>query len=103
MTPMLCAGAAVLHHETSCPPVPGASTLYFGADQPRIVAETMIPWQALGLAGPPDPKRIKFEVSARSWFRARWMSLSGLNPEKGSADPRAWTTATLGGDTAAAQ
>jgi len=103
MAPMLCAGAPEEHHGASCPPVPGSATLYFGADQPRIVAETLIPWQALGLAGPPDPKRIKFEVSARSWFRARWMSLSGLAPEKGSADPAAWTEATLGGDAAATE
>ena len=54
MAPMLCAGAPAEHHGRSCPPVPGAATLYFGADQPRIVAETMIPWQAFGLAGPPD-------------------------------------------------
>jgi hypothetical protein len=98
MAPMLCAGAPAEHHGTSCPSVPGATTLYFGADQPRIVAETLIPWQALGLAGPPDKRRIKFEVSARSWFRARWMSLSGLNPEKSSAIPAAWTAATLGRD-----
>jgi hypothetical protein len=98
MAPMLCQGAPAEHRGTSCPAVPGAQTLYFGADQPRIVAETLIPWQALGLSGPPDPRRIKFEVSARSWFRARWMSLSGLNPEKGSAQPAAWTAATLGAD-----
>jgi hypothetical protein len=99
MAPMLCQGAPAEHRGTACPAVPGAQTLYFGADQPRIVAETLIPWQALGLSGAPDPRQIKFEVSARSWFRARWMSLSGLTPEKSSAQPAAWTAATLGGET----
>ena len=103
MAPMLCQGGASEQHGTSCTQVAGATTLYFGADQPRIVAETMIPWAAFGLAGPPENHQVKLEVSSRSWFRARWMSLSGLTPEKSSADPSSWATATLGGDQAAAQ
>jgi hypothetical protein len=97
MAPLLCQGSPAQHSGTRCSPVTGAQTLYFGADQPRIVAETLIPWSALGVEGPPDTQRIKLEVSSRSWFRARWMSLSGLPPEQGSAEPAHWATARLAG------
>ncbi|HXP31740.1 MAG TPA: hypothetical protein VN832_11655 [Stellaceae bacterium] len=96
MSVRLCAGAAKEHRGNRCPAVEGASALYFGADQPRVVAEALIPWSALGLAGPPTARRLRFEVSATSWFRARWMSLSGLPPEAGSADPERWATVRLG-------
>ena len=36
--------------EHGCTPVPGAEAVYFGADQPRITAEALIPWSALGIA-----------------------------------------------------
>ena len=51
MTALLCAGAADeairarLHG-----PMAGAEAVYFGADQPRITAEMLIPWSALGIA-----------------------------------------------------
>jgi hypothetical protein len=70
----LCADAAA----PACVPVPGGQALYFGADQPRVVAAALLPWQALGIAAP--PKTIRVEIVARSWFRARWMSLSGRPP-----------------------
>ncbi len=91
-TPMLCAGAA---SATACEPVAGGQALYFGADQPRVVAAMLVPWSALGLTGPPPTRRLKIEVSARSWYRARWMSLSGRAPETGSADPAHWRWARL--------
>ena len=95
MQPLLCAGAPSEYHGASCPPVAGGRVHYFGADQPRIVADALIPWSALGLSGPPESRRIKLDVSARSWFRARWMSLSGAPPEAASADPKLWETAAL--------
>ncbi|HEV2264540.1 MAG TPA: hypothetical protein VGR79_08415 [Stellaceae bacterium] len=95
MKPLLCAGSPSEQHGSSCPPVAGGRVHYFGADQPRIVADALIPWSALGMSGPPESRRIKLEISARSWFRARWMSLSGETPEAASADPKLWETATL--------
>ncbi|MGH6974571.1 MAG: hypothetical protein ACRED7_00100, partial [Stellaceae bacterium] len=95
MQPLLCVGSPSEHRGASCPPVAGGRVHYFGADQPRIVADALIPWSALGLSGPPESHRIKLDVSARSWFRARWMSLSGEPPEAASADPKLWKTATL--------
>ena len=95
MQPMLCEGSPATHRGSACPKVPGGEVLYFGADQPRIVAEAFIPWSALGVAGPPASRRLKLEVSARSWFRARWMSLSDTPPEQDSANPKSWATARL--------
>ena len=97
MAALLCAGAAAEHRHNRCPEVPGAAALYFGADQPRIVGEALIPWQALGLAAAPASRRIKVEVSATAWFRSRWMSLSGLAPATGSARPRLWAVMRLDG------
>ncbi len=91
-TAMLCAGAP---SGNACPAVAGGQALYFGADQPRIVAAALIPWSALGLAGPPAAHRIRLEVSVQSWYRARWMSLSGLAPAVGSADPARWAELRL--------
>jgi hypothetical protein len=98
MEPRLCAGAVIELKKNSCAPVPGAATLYFGADQPRIVAETVLPWSALGLDGPPSSSKIKIEVSSTAWLNARWVSLSGLPPRAGSADPAKWTEMRLGAE-----
>jgi hypothetical protein len=96
MTALLCAGAAAEHRHNRCPPVPGAEALYFGADQPRIVGEALIPWSALGVDGLPKTRRIKVELSATAWFRARSMSLSGMPPAAGSAHPTGWAVLRLG-------
>lgn len=96
MTPKLCQGSIATLRHNVCVPVPGGKTLYFGADQPRIVAEAWLPWHALGLGGPPPSHRIKVEVSASSWLHARWMSLSGLPPRQGAAEPVHWAEMKLG-------
>ena len=83
---------------TNCDPVAGARVRYFGADQPRIVAEARIPWPALGLDGPPSGTALRLEIAAWSWFRGRWMSLSGRPPAEGLADPTGWRAARLGGE-----
>jgi hypothetical protein len=75
--------------------VPGAQALYFGADQPRIVTEAMLPWQALGLSAPPKSGKIKVEIAASAWLNARWMSLSGLAPKDGATQPARWTEMKL--------
>jgi hypothetical protein len=96
MSARLCAGAPIEHSDNRCPAVPGGEALYFGADQPRIVGEALIPWAALGLAGPPPSRVLKVEVSASAWFRSRWMSMSGLAPRRGSARPARWALLRLG-------
>ena len=78
--------------------MPGAQALYFGADQPRIVAEAMLPWNALGIDKPPKTNMLSVEVSATSWDNGRWMSLSGLPPEKGSSEIKRWLTMPLAGE-----
>ncbi len=82
-----------------CAPVAGAKVRYFGADQPRIVAEARVPWAALGLDEPPPAGHaLRLEIAAWSWFRGRWMSLSGRPPAEALADPMAWRSAWLGGE-----
>jgi hypothetical protein len=83
----LCAGTA---ESGGCTPVAGAQALYFGADQPRVVAAALLPWSALGLTGPPASGRLRLDLAARSWFRARWMSLSGRPPPASLGDPAGW-------------
>jgi hypothetical protein len=70
--------------------------LYFGADQPRIAAEALITWDALGLAGPPADRKLRIEVSSTAWHRSRWMSLSGLSPAEGAKHPEKWMAMRLG-------
>src|SRR5262249_7028252 len=97
MAPLLCAGSAIATGPNACPPVAGGEVLYFGADQPRVVGEALLPWSALGLSGPPQDGKLKIEVSASPWFRSRWMSLSGLSPAEGSAHPDRWLPVRLDG------
>ena len=97
MAPKLCMGTPAEHGATDCPPVPGARAIYFGADQPRIAAEALIPWSALGVLGPPASGMIKAEVSSTAWHRARWMSLSGMSPAEGVKHPERWMEMRLGG------
>jgi hypothetical protein len=96
MAPELCEGAAATRPDTSCAPVEGSWVRYFGADQPRISAEAMLPWPALGLTGPPADGRLKVEVTAGAWLGSRWMSLSGRPPAEASADPAQWIPMRLG-------
>ena len=98
MTALLCTGTAAgpADGAATCMPVAGGRVSYFGADQPRITAEALIPWCAIGLDGPPLAAPMRVEVSATAWFRSRWMSLSGLPPEQGRARPGRWAVARLG-------
>lgn len=96
MAALLCAGSPATHAHNRCPSVPGAEALYFGADQPRVAAEMLLPWQALGLSGPPGDGKLKLEVSSSAWFHSRWMSLTGLSPAAGSTQPEHWIEVHLG-------
>jgi hypothetical protein len=96
MTALLCAGTAVQAIRSGCTPVPGADSVYFGADQPRITAEMLIPWPALGIAPPAPGATLRAEVALTSWHRERWMSLSGRAPDAALADPSGWRPMHLG-------
>jgi len=92
----LCEGPPASAADQGCTPVPGAQALYFGANQPRLVGEVLIPWSALGIAGAPADHRLHLALSASNWFRAQSMSLSGRKPAAVSADSAAWATLRLG-------
>jgi hypothetical protein len=96
MAALLCAGTAAEAIGSGCTPVPGAEAVYFGADQPRIAAEMLIPWSALGIAPPALGAALKAEVALTSWHRERWMSLSGRAPDAALADPSGWRAMQLG-------
>ena len=96
MTAVLCAGAATEAIAEGCKPVEGAEAVYFGADQPRITAELLFPWSALGVAPPAPQAQLRAEVAVTSWDRDRWMSLSGEAPELGLAEPAHWRAMRLG-------
>ena len=98
MAPKLCAGTVAELRDNDCTSVPGAHALYFGADQPRIVAEALLPWGALGIDAPPKANKLAIEVSATSWDNGRWMSLSGLAPRDGTAHPKRWLIVSLAGE-----
>lgn len=80
-----------------CIPPAGAVAKYFGSDQPRIVVELSLPWEALGLQGPPAQGTLSTELAVTGFYRARWMSLSGLPPGQGMEDLGAWRRVELAG------
>jgi hypothetical protein len=82
--------------ETPCQPVPEAVTTYFGSDQPRITVEVSLPWQSLGVPGPPSSRQVRLELAATAWHRSRWMSWNGLPPEEAMQNLARWPVVTLG-------
>jgi hypothetical protein len=92
----LCAGAAHVAIGDGCSPVRGAEAVYFGADQPRITAEMLIPWSALGITVPAAGTTLRAEVAVTSWDGERWMSLSGRPPDAAMAHPETWRAMRLG-------
>ncbi|MGD9617611.1 MAG: hypothetical protein AB7H90_23740 [Alphaproteobacteria bacterium] len=90
MRAVLCAGTAEAAIRDGCTPPAGAQAVYFGADQPRITAELLIPWSALGVAPPEAGTVLRAEVAMTSWHRERWASLSGRPPAEGLSDPAGW-------------
>jgi hypothetical protein len=96
MAAELCAGAAQQVIKQGCAPVANSAAVYFGADQPRITAEGLIPWSALGTAPPVAGTSLRIEAAVTSWERDRWMSLSGRPPDAAMRDPSAWRRMRLG-------
>jgi hypothetical protein len=76
--------------------VGGAKAAYFGADQPRITAEVLLPWSVLGVSAPPPGTPLRVEVAVSSWHRERWMSLSGRPPAAAMGHPAGWRKMRLG-------
>ena len=76
-----------------CDDVPGAVATYFGADQPRIVAEARVPWNALGSGGPPATLP-RVTLAASTFHRTRWMSWS-RTPGPSSLSPEDWWSVPL--------
>jgi hypothetical protein len=97
LTARLCAGRAERAIAAGCTAVPGAEVAYFGADQPRITALMVIPWRALGLTPPAAGATLKADIAITAWHRGRWMSLSGLPPERAMGAPAGWLPMRLGG------
>jgi hypothetical protein len=96
MQALLCAGSAQQAIASGCTPVKNAETVYFGADQPRITAEMLLPWSALGIAPPQPGAKLRAEVAMTSWHGERWMSLSGAAPDQAMADAARWMPMRLG-------
>jgi len=96
MAAQLCLGTAELAITEGCTLVAGAKAVYFGADQPRITAEMLIPWKTLGIEAPRPGTTLRAEVAVTSWHRERWMSLSGRPPATAMNDPRRWHQMRLG-------
>jgi hypothetical protein len=96
MAVKLCAGSAEDAFTSGCIEVGGARATYFGADQPRITAEALIPWSALGVAAPGPGTQLRAEIAVTSWHRERWMSLSGRPPSETMNDPKGWKGMRLG-------
>ena len=96
MRALLCIGSAEAAIGGGCTPVRDAETAYFGADQPRITAEMLIPWSALGIAPPTPGASLRVDVAMTSWHGERWMSLSGRPPEAAMAEPASWRRMPLG-------
>jgi hypothetical protein len=96
MAAELCAGAAQQAIEHGCTPVAGGEAVYFGADQPRITAEALIPWSALGATAPAAGAPVRIETAVTSWDNDRWMSLSGRPPGVAMRQPSGWRQMRLG-------
>ncbi len=96
MAAELCAGRAQRAIEDRCAQVAGSQAVYFGADQPRITAEALIPWAALDAAAPAAGMSLRVDAAVTSWDRDRWMSLSGRPPGAAMGDPAEWRRMRLG-------
>jgi hypothetical protein len=96
MSARLCAGAASIAIKEGCSEIGGAEAVYFGADQPRITAEMVVPWSALGIGSPAPGAQLRAEIAITSWDRDRWMSLSGLAPDAAMDHPEAWRLMRFG-------
>jgi hypothetical protein len=99
MAARLCVGPAEQAITAGCAGVVGAEAVYFGADQPRITAEVLIPWSALGVPPPVPGTQLHAEIAVTSWHRERCLSLSGRSPADAMQHPESWRLMRLGNGT----
>lgn len=71
---------------------------YFGVamDQPRVIFEARIPWNELG-GRPMAGRDAGLAVALRSFYRSRWMSLTGQPPDDMLQHPANWPRVLLSG------
>jgi hypothetical protein len=79
----------------SCVSVPSAIATDIGSDRMKIKAQIILPWAALGIAGPPRNGKLRLQLGVTSSCRSRWMSLSGEPPAKAIDNPASWKTVRL--------
>ena len=77
-----------------CDMAPAAVATYFGSDQPRITVEVALPWNVLGVGGPPA-EPLRMQLGATAFHRSRWMSWSGRPPEAAMRDQTGWRVVPL--------
>ena len=65
--------------------------------RPRYRWSVSLPWQALGVSGPPADKRLRVQLAATAFYRSRWMSLDGAPPAQAMENVKTWTPAVLAG------
>ncbi|MGD0075218.1 MAG: hypothetical protein ABSD31_12900 [Candidatus Binataceae bacterium] len=75
--------------------VPSAIATDLGSDEARIKLQITIPWQALGLAGPPREGKLRLQLGATSFYRTRSMSLSGETSQQAIDNLAGWKTVRL--------
>jgi hypothetical protein len=82
-----------------CAAVPGAVAHYFGTalDQPRVILKAFVPWPELGAAGPPLVSGARLQLGVTAFYRSRWMSTGGIEPETALTRPERWGLVTFGG------
>jgi hypothetical protein len=85
-----------MNHET-CDAVPSATAVYQVSDRPRITAQVTLPWNALGISGPPADRHLQVQLAATTFYRSRWMSLDGAPPAKAMETLATWRSAMLTG------
>jgi hypothetical protein len=81
----------------TCDAVPSATAVYQVSDRPRITAQVTLPWEALGISGPPADKHLRVQLAATTFYRARWMSLGGASPAEAMKNQATWRRAMLTG------
>jgi hypothetical protein len=78
-----------------CVRVASAVATDLGSDHTRIKEEIILPWSALGITGPPRDGNLRVQLGATSFYRSRWMSLTGAPPAQALDDQSSWRTARL--------
>jgi hypothetical protein len=76
-------------------PVASAVATNLGTDLTRIKEAIILPWSALGMAGPPRDGNLRIQLGATSFYRSRWMSLTGESPALAIDDYATWRSARL--------